>query len=153
MTMDRGVMQGKSMIKVTKSLFISPRELKFIASTGSGPGGQHVNRVATKIVLLWDVDSSENVSTAQKNRIKQKLSTRINKAGVLRVTSSKHRSQKANKEATIARFALLLSEALATKKTRKKTKVSSSQREKRLESKKKRGVTKRLRARVQPDKH
>ncbi|MBC8309036.1 MAG: aminoacyl-tRNA hydrolase [Planctomycetes bacterium] len=151
--MDRGVMQGKSMIKVTKSLFISPRELKFIASTGSGPGGQHVNRVATKIVLLWDVDSSENVSTAQKNRIKQKLSTRINKAGVLRVTSSKHRSQKANKEATIARFALLLSEALATKKTRKKTKVSSSQREKRLESKKKRGVTKRLRARVQPDKH
>ncbi|MBL6998050.1 MAG: aminoacyl-tRNA hydrolase [Phycisphaerales bacterium] len=141
------------MIKVTKSLFISPRELKFIASTGSGPGGQHVNRVATKIVLLWDVDSSENVSTAQKNRIKQKLSTRINKAGVLRVTSSKHRSQKANKEATIARFALLLSEALATKKTRKKTKVSSSQREKRLESKKKRGVTKRLRARVQPDKH
>lgn len=146
-------MQGKSMIKVTKSLFISPRELKFIASTGSGPGGQHVNRVATKIVLLWDVDSSENVSTAQKNRIKQKLSTRINKAGVLRVTSSKHRSQKANKEATIARFALLLSEALATKKTRKKTKVSSSQREKRLESKKKRGVTKRLRARVQPDKH
>lgn len=146
-------MQGKSVIKITNSLTLPSRELKFVATTGSGPGGQHVNRVATKIVLLWDVASSKSLTLAQSQKIKRELSTRINKEGVLRVSSSKYRSQKANKEATISRFVQLLSEALATKKNRKQTKVPCSQRKKRLESKKKRGETKRLRARVQPDKH
>ncbi|MBC8523521.1 aminoacyl-tRNA hydrolase [PVC group bacterium] len=140
------------MIKITNTISMPLRELRFVATTGSGPGGQHINRVATKVVLLWDLDASSSFNLAQKLRIRQKLSTRINKEGTMRVTSSKYRSQKANKEATIERFATLLCDALKTNKKRKRTKVSRSQKQKRLEQKKKRGDTKRMRARVQPDK-
>ena len=133
------------MIRISNTISIPMRELKFVATTSSGPGGQHVNRVATKIVLLWDVDASKVITQVQRNRIKQKLATRINKLGVLRVSSAKHRSQKANRTASIERFALLLTEALKRKTTRKKTKVSKSQRAKRVEAKKRRSTRKSLR--------
>ncbi|MBC8203232.1 MAG: aminoacyl-tRNA hydrolase [Planctomycetes bacterium] len=138
------------MIQITPTLSIPMRELKFVATTGSGPGGQHVNRVATKIVLLWDVKTSTSVSKCQQKRILHLLATRINKAGVLRVSSSKHRSQKANKTATIERFITLLQDALKRKVVRKKTGVTRTQRAKRLEQKKRRSTTKSLR---KPPKH
>jgi len=133
------------MIRVTDSLAIPMRELKFVATTGSGPGGQHVNRVATKIVLLWNVDESTAITNTQRSRIKIKLASRINKLSILRVTSSKHRSQKANRTATIERFALLLADALRRQLKRKKTRVTRSQKAKRLEHKKRRATTKSLR--------
>ena len=104
-----------NMIQITEKLSIPLRELKFVATTGSGPGGQHVNRVATKIVLLWNVDLSKSISNSQRSRIKRKLTTRINKLGILRISSSKHRSQKANRSVTIERFVQLLREALKRK--------------------------------------
>lgn len=133
------------MIRITDTLVIPMRELTFVATTGSGPGGQHVNRVATKIVLLWDVDASLSISALQKRRILQQLSTRINKLGVMRVTSSKYRSQKANRSATIERFVLLLADVLKPRAMRKKTRVPSRQKAKRLDEKRRRSVTKSLR--------
>lgn len=133
------------MIRITDTLMIPMRELTFVATTGSGPGGQHVNRVATKIVLLWDVDASLSISALQKRRILQQLSTRINKLGVMRVTSSKYRSQKANRSATIERFVLLLADVLKPRAIRKKTRVPSRQKAKRLDEKRRRSVTKSLR--------
>ena len=130
------------MIQITEKLSIPLRELKFVATTGSGPGGQHVNRVATKIVLLWNVDLSQAISNSQRSRIKRKLTTRINKLGILRISSSKHRSQKANRRVTIERFVQLLREALKRKTPRKKTKVSPSQKAKRVDAKKRRGMIK-----------
>lgn len=141
------------MIKVHQSLSIPLREIQFVYGTSSGPGGQHVNKVATKATLLFSVTCSTVLSKTQQNRICKKLSTRINKDGVLRISSSKYRSQRANREAVIARFAELLFEALKEPKKRKKTTISQSQKQKRLDQKKKRGETKRLRARVQSNKH
>ncbi|HJN72089.1 MAG TPA: alternative ribosome rescue aminoacyl-tRNA hydrolase ArfB [Phycisphaerales bacterium] len=138
------------MIHITPKLSIPIRELKFVASTSSGPGGQHVNRVATKIVLLWDVKSSTSISRSQQSRILNKLATRINKAGILRVSSSKHRSQKANRSATIDRFILLLQDALKRAIARKRTNISRTQKAKRLEQKKRRSTIKSLR---KPPKH
>jgi len=140
------------MIQIHQSLSIPLREIQFVYGTSSGPGGQHVNKVATKATLLFSVPCSSSLSKTQQNRISNKLSTRINKEGVLRVTSSKYRSQRANRDAVIARFAELMLEALKERKERKKTSVSRSQKQKRLDQKKKRGETKRLRARVQPNK-
>lgn len=141
------------MIRIHKSLSIPKREIQFVYGTSSGPGGQHVNRVATKATLLFSVSSSPSLNTSQRNRIFNKLSTRINKVGVLRVSSSKYRSQRANREATITRFSLLLFEALKKSKKRKKTVVSRLQKQKRINQKKKRGEIKRSRAKVQPNKH
>jgi ribosome-associated protein len=138
------------MIHITPKLSMPIRELKFVASTSSGPGGQHVNRVATKIVLLWDVKSSTSISRSQQSRILNKLATRINKAGILRVSSSKHRSQKANRSATIDRFILLLQDALKRAIARKRTNISRTQKAKRLEQKKRRSTIKSLR---KPPKH
>ena len=140
------------MIQIHQSLSIPLREIQFVYGTSSGPGGQHVNKVATKATLLFSVPCSSSLSKTQQNRISNKLSTRINKEGVLRVTSSKYRSQRANRNAVIARFAELMLEALKERKERKKMSVSRSQKQKRLDQKKKRGETKRLRARVQPNK-
>jgi ribosome-associated protein len=141
------------MIQINAFLTIPLREIQFVYGTSSGPGGQHVNRVATKATLLFHLHRSAVLSTAQRNRIFKKLQTRINKEGVLRVSSSKHRSQRANRETVIERFALLLSDALKERKRRKKSSVSRAQKQKRLEQKKKRGKTKRLRSRVEPKKH
>jgi len=104
------------MIQIHQSLSIPLREIQFVYGTSSGPGGQHVNKVATKATLLFSVPCSSSLSKTQQNRISNKLSTRINKEGVLRVTSSKYRSQRANRDAVIARFAELMLEALKERK-------------------------------------
>lgn len=139
------------MIQIHKSLSIPMREIQFVYGTSSGPGGQHVNKVATKATLLFSVEHSPSLSSYQRTRILHTLSTRINKQGVLRVTSSKHRSQRANRETVVDRFTTLLRQALTPRKKRRKTVVSRSQKQNRLKEKKKRGETKRLRSRVEPN--
>ncbi len=141
------------MIVVSKTLSVPKGDIRFVYGTSSGPGGQHVNKVETKATLLFAIHSTTILSNFQRTQILEKLGTRINKDGVLRISSSKHKSQKANREATIKRFAELISEALKKPKKRKKTNVTRAQKEKRLESKKKRSETKRMRGKVQPNSH
>jgi ribosome-associated protein len=139
------------MLFVSLSLSVPKSEVRFVYGTSSGPGGQHVNRVATKATLLFDVAQAESLSVSQRRKITNALATRINKAGVLRVTSSKYRSQGANREAVIERFVELLCEAIKPIRKLKKSKVPRSSKKKRLQSKLQRGETKRLRGKVQPD--
>ena len=139
-----------SMIRINALVSISPRDLLFQYGTSTGPGGQHVNKVATKATLLFDVINSSSLSATQRQRVHGALSTRINKAGVLRVSSSKFRSQRANRAAATTRFVELLRLALKPIKRRKKTGIPTSERRKRLELKKKRSDKKRFRGRVQP---
>ncbi len=136
------------MIHVTSTLSIPKRELQFRYSTSGGPGGQHANKVATRVTLLFDIQNSHSLTEAQKNRITNHFPTRINAVGVLRVISSKHRSQRANKESTIERFATLLTEALKYRKKRKKSAVPHKSKLRRLEQKRKRSDLKRQRGRV-----
>lgn len=134
------------MIEITDKISVSEDGLEFRSSRSSGPGGQNVNKVNTRVTLFFDVAHCESLSRAQKRRILKKLATRVDKRGVLRVVAQKHRSQKANREVAIERLRELLAGALKKKPPRKKTKVPRWADEKRLRDKKQRGLLKRQRA-------
>lgn len=139
------------MIEVNQHIHIPEKELKFVFARASGPGGQNVNKVNTKVTLLFDVDTSPSLSPVQKSKIKRRLAGRVSKGGMLRITSMRHRSQKANREDAVNRFAQLLSFALKEKAYRKKTKVSRSSRERRFQAKKQRSNVKKLRKKVRSE--
>lgn len=113
------------------------QELKFKAVRSSGAGGQHVNKVSTKVELSFDVLNSNALSDAEKERIKKKLKSRLTNEGILTLHGDSTRSQHRNKELVIKRFLKLLEESLKIPKKRKKTKPSKKAVEKRLKSKKK----------------
>jgi ribosome-associated protein len=127
------------MIRINSRLSIPDSEPIFTFSRSSGPGGQNVNKLNTRATLLFDVAHSPSLSEKQKTRIIEKLSTRINKEGVLRVVSQKHRTQNANREAAVERFASLLRSALRTSRPRRKTSVPEAVKRKRLDDKRRRG--------------
>lgn len=132
-------------ITVNPQLTIPEREVSFETSTSSGPGGQHVNRTETRVTLLFDLAASESLDPEQEEKIRDRLATRINKAGVLRVVSQKHRSQSANRQAATERFAALLADALEEAPRRKKTKPTRAARRRRLKQKRRRSEIKKLR--------
>jgi len=136
------------MIKITDTLSIHEDELHFTASRSSGPGGQHVNKVSTRITLGFDVNASPSLSTEQKQGIQSRLSTRISKEGILRIISQRHRSQAANRDATMERFKELLKGALAKRPKRKKTFISKKARQRRLDEKKQHSHKKQQRAKI-----
>jgi len=125
-------------------------ELQFRFSRSGGPGGQNVNKLETKVELLFDVLNSPGLTVSQKKRIMTALKNRIASDGVLRVVASESRSQFANRRAVVERFILIVTRALKKKKKRLKTKVPKGSREKRMEGKKRRGKVKQLRSRVNP---
>jgi len=125
---------------------IDENELRFTYSRSSGPGGQNVNRVETRVTLMFDVLDSPSLTDAQKQRIAMRLATRMNREGVLRVVSQRHRTREGNRRAAVERFYELLAEALKRQKPRRKTKVSRAARRRRVEQKRRRGEIKRRRA-------
>ncbi len=136
------------MIKITETLTIAEDELKFSATRSNGPGGQHVNKVNTRITLWFDVGESPSLSMEQKTRIMSRLKTRISKDKRLRVISQRHRSQVANREAAIERFTELLKNALTVLTPRKKTKVSKNANQRRIDGKKHHSMIKKHRAKI-----
>ena len=137
-----------SVLVVTDDLFIPRAELSYRASRSGGPGGQHVNTSSTRVELVWDVSASPSLTDAQRALIQEKLANRINAEGELQVASSENRSQFRNKEAVTERFTEILREALHVAKPRRKTRPSRANREKRLDAKKRRSETKKMRGPV-----
>lgn len=113
------------------------QELKFKAIRSSGAGGQHVNKVSSKVELTFDIINSKSLSSHEKERIINKLSSRLTKEHVLILHAHEHRSQHKNKALVINRFVDLLENALKTQKKRKSTKPTKSSIEKRIRKKKK----------------
>ncbi len=139
------------MIEVTEGVSVPESELKFTASRSSGPGGQNVNKVDSRVTLWFDVASSKSLSTEQKQVIRARLATRVNKAGVLRVVCQKTRSQVANREGAIERFVELLHQVLRRVPEREKTQVPRAAKERRLAEKRRRSLLKRQRSkRIHP---
>ena len=126
---------------------IPAAELDYRTSRSSGPGGQHVNKVETRVTVLFDLAGSASLSDEQKARVRRRLPTRITKAGVLRVVAQKHRSQSANRDEARARLARLLGAALTPRRARKPTRPSRRAKRRRLEDKRRRGRLKSLRRR------
>jgi len=133
------------MIEIAKNTFVSEDELTLKTSRSGGPGGQNVNKLNTRVTVLFDVAGSPSLSDNQKKRILSKLPTRIDKHGVLHVVSQKHRSQEGNRQAATERLQQLLQEALKLAPIRRKTKTPAAARERRLQEKKQRGRLKQQR--------
>ncbi|MBI3510067.1 MAG: aminoacyl-tRNA hydrolase [Bacteroidetes bacterium] len=115
------------------------------ATRSGGAGGQHVNKVSSRMELYFDVRNSKLLSEEQKNILLEKLASRLTEEGILRLTEDGSRSQFENKENLIGKFYSLLENALKPVKKRKKTKLPKSVKEKRLQSKKKKSEKKKLR--------
>lgn len=113
------------------------QELQFKAVRSSGAGGQHVNKVSTKIELFFDLDNSNALTETEKERISLKLAHRLTKENMLLLQCDESRSQHKNKDLAIKRFLEVLENALVVPKKRRKTKPSRGAIEKRLQNKKK----------------
>jgi ribosome-associated protein len=114
-------------------------EIFFRTSRSSGPGGQHAQKSETRVEALLDVEASESLTDAEKRRV-------VAKAGpVLRAVAQDERSQLRNRELAADRVLAQLDEALRVRRKRRPTKPTAASRERRLEDKRRRGETKRLR--------
>jgi len=133
-------------IKINNMLSIPESELSFTASRSSGPGGQHVNKVSSRITLSFNVLLSASLSEEERLQILNKLKTRTNREGILQISSQAQRSQFANKEAVLKRFVELLRHALYKKPQRKKTQVPRGVKLRRLEHKRKQSNLKKMRS-------
>jgi ribosome-associated protein len=134
-------------LTVRAGVVIPEAELGWRFSRSSGPGGQSVNTADSRVELIFDLAATSALSEPLKNRALERLSTRL-VDGVLTITASEHRSQWRNREAARARLASLLRDAIAAPpRQRRATRPSKGSVRRRLDEKKRRGETKRLRGR------
>ena len=122
------------------------KEFTFRTSRSGGRGGQHVNKVSTKVELIFDIPHSKLLSSAQKQQLLNAMKNRISGEGLLHVVCGAQRSQLQNKKTAIGRFYLLLEKAFMPVKKRVPTRPSKASRKKRLSEKKKQSEKKRSRA-------
>jgi ribosome-associated protein len=135
-------------VEITRALNIPLNELRFQFARSGGPGGQNVNKVSTRVELLFDVQNSASLDDEQKSRVLSSLKSRIDSRGTLRLTSDESRSQWRNREDVVQKFAAILKSALTPRKKRVKTKPSATAHELRRAGKKARSEKKKMRRRV-----
>ena len=133
------------MIRITDETVISEGDIVYRFSRSSGPGGQNVNKVNTRVTLLFDIDHSRGLTTEQKQRLFERLSSRISDDGFLTVVSQRHRTQSANRKSAQNRLVELLKAALRDMPVRKQTGVPHGEKQKRLRRKRRRSEIKQMR--------
>jgi len=138
-------------VEVTDELRIPRSELTYRASRSGGPGGQHVNTSSTRIEVVWDIGGSPSLSEAQRARLLDRLATRLDGAGRLRLVSGATRSQLKNREDVTARLAGVVARALHVPKKRKPTRPSRASKAARLAAKQRRAGIKDARRPVRGD--
>jgi ribosome-associated protein len=127
-------------IRVTRSVALPLDEIELRTSRSSGPGGQHAQTSETRVEAVFDVEASRTLTDRQKQRV-------LRKAGpVLRAVAQDERSQRRNRELALERLAAALGDALRVERPRRPTAPPAEARARRLEQKRRRGETKRLRA-------
>ena len=131
-------MDGES-IRVTRSVVLPPAEVRFRYSRSSGPGGQHAQKSETRVEAVFDVNASSALSDVQKRRVAARAGP------VLRAVAQDERSRLRNRELALERLVEQLRRALRVERRRVPTKPSAAARERRLEQKRRRSETKRLR--------
>jgi len=132
-------------------IVIPQHELEYRATRSSGPGGQHVNRSATRVELWWNLETTTALTPDQVATVRRRLGRRVKADGSIRLVSQRFRSQQRNKEDAAARLAALVGRALTPRKARKATKPSKASREQRIRDKKKRSEIKKLRQQPEPE--
>jgi ribosome-associated protein len=134
-------------VRVSPEVAVPVAELEFRASRASGPGGQGVNTTDSRVELRFDLAGSPSLPPEAKELAMRRLGPRLDTNGVLRVVAQNQRSQLANRRAAVERFAELLATALATPRPRRPTRPTRASAARRVEAKRRRSATKRLRGR------
>ncbi len=124
------------------------KEVNYLTARSKGSGGQHVNKVETKVTLVFSVVESNLLDSNQKQLLRENIGNKINTKGNIQVTAQKYSSQIKNKALCFQKFIALMNEGLKVKKKRKKHRLSNTQKEKRLKEKKRRANIKEFRKRI-----
>lgn len=132
-------------LEITPQVRISMHEIVLTAISGGGPGGQHVNKSATRIALQWNVRTTQALHEEQRARVLTQLASRLDSDGQLRIVAGEYRSQQQNRRAALERLQQLIARALVVPRVRRATKPSRGAVQERLTEKRKRAETKRRR--------
>ncbi|MDA8714271.1 alternative ribosome rescue aminoacyl-tRNA hydrolase ArfB [Flavobacteriales bacterium] len=124
------------------------KEVNYLTARSKGSGGQHVNKVETKVTLVFSLVESNLLDSNQKQLLRENIGNKINTKGNIQVTAQKYNSQIKNKVLCFQKFIALMNEGLKVKKKRKKHRLSNTQKEKRLKEKKRRANIKEFRKRI-----
>ena len=138
------------MIKITDSIYINESEVKESFIRSSGPGGQHVNKVATAVQLRFNAKTSENISKEVYIRLRTIAGSKLTEDGNLIIVSRVHRSQIQNRQVALDKLISLLQQAAKKPKRRKKTRPSRASVEKRLRNKRLQSEKKKSRRNIDP---
>lgn len=137
-------------LDIRHGMVIPAAELHWRFDTSGGPGGQHANKAATRVELSFDLAASPSVAENLRNRMLERLGRRA-RNGVVTVSVDESRSQWRNRAIALRRMTRLLREASKTERPRRMTRPTRASRARRLEAKRRRSETKRLRRRPNPD--
>lgn len=133
-------------VPIKNGIVIPGHEIEITASRAGGPGGQHVNKASTRITVRWNVKNTRALNNEQKERVLQKLQTRLTIDGDLIIHSSSSRSQQQNKEMALSRLAQEIRKALHVPKKRMATGISAAAKEARLYKKRQHSEIKKMRS-------
>lgn len=140
-----------SEIRITGRVRVFPHELALSYARSGGPGGQHVNKTSSKVLLRWNLETTAALSEEQRARVRTKLASRLTEDGELLITSEKYRDQSRNVDDALTKFVEVLREALHVPRKRRATKPTRGSQQRRMDAKRRRGDTKRQRRRPGSD--
>jgi len=134
------------MVEISNTRTIDESELVYEFVRTDGPGGQNVNKVASGVQLRWDVNATEVLDAAEKERLTRLAGKRMTANGVLVIDARRYRTQERNRQDAVDRLTALLQQAIHPPKKRRSTRPGAAARQKRLSDKKKRADIKRQRS-------